>query len=214
MPKLIELSNNALVMSEEKAEILGYITADGELKIRKRFRHGNDRKGIRFQTDKLVNFYNIDKSLIKRFQEDVQNVYDLFPRYNKDKKRCYITRVKIFEDINKYGKINSYNWSIPDELYHSRRLLSAWLRAYFDGEAHVELDIKHRHKRIIVQSVNEDGLKEVQDALLKFGIESKFYRYDKICRIVISKNKNLVKYEKCVNFNHEGKKALLASLTR
>jgi hypothetical protein len=199
----IPIPNAAYQISTGKSEILGYLAAEGEIKERKRFRRGNDRKGLRLQKEKYAFFTNLNPALIGRFQHDVAIVYDFRPFYDMRKKRCTIKRIAIIEDLEKYGKVASADWRIPKEISKILPCLRAWIRAFFDGEAYVENDKKWRHRRIVVFSKNLVGLYQIKKALLKFDINSSIY--PETHKLIISKLGNLVKYKKCVGFNHPKK---------
>lgn len=74
-----------------------------------------------------------------------------------------IQRISIFEDLERYGNVDSFNWKIPKEILDSnKKIIAAWLRAFFDGDGSVEFDIKEGHYRILAYSVNLKGLKKYQ----------------------------------------------------
>jgi len=210
LPARIPIPNNVYQISPEKSEILGYLAAEGEIKERKRFRRGNDRKGFRLQKEKYAFFTNLNPALISKFQDDVAIVYDFRPFYDVRKKRCTIRRIAIIEDLEKYGKVTSMEWSIPKEILKSLMCLRAWLRAFFDGEAHVENDEKWRHRRIVMFSKNLAGLYQIKKALIKFGIKASVY--PKTHKLIISRFGNLAGYENCIGFNHPKKNETLRTI--
>jgi hypothetical protein len=210
LPVRIPIPNNACQISPEKSEILGYLAAEGEIKERKRFRRGNDRKGLRLQKEKYAFFTNLNPALVSRFQDNVAIIYNLRPFYDARKKRCTIKRIAIIEDLEKYGKVASAEWSIPREVLKRLPCLRAWLRGFFDGEAHVENDEKWRHRRIVMFSKNLAGLYQIKKALAKFGIKASVY--PETHKLVISQFGNLDKYRKCIGFNHQKKNETLRTI--
>lgn len=82
----IEISSTSKILSKEKAEILGFLAAEGELHKRQYLRKANDRKRLRIQKVSNVYFTNTEPVLIKKFQEDCKSVYNIIPYYDNKKK--------------------------------------------------------------------------------------------------------------------------------
>jgi hypothetical protein len=204
MSSRIDISPKARNMTMEKAEILGFLTAEGEFHKREYLRHANDRKNIRLQKTSDIYFTNTEPVLIKKFMDDFKIVYNYSPFYDDRKKRCVIRRIAIFEDLKRYGKVNSYSWGIPKQITSIKKFIVSWLRGYFDGDGSVEFREKEGHYRVMAFSVNNKGLRQISSILKrKFGISSKIYSH--IGKLVISGYQNLRTFYDDINFNHPSK---------
>lgn len=210
MPARIPIPEGAKQTTPKKAEVLGYLAAEGEVIKRGRLRRGNDRSGLRLQREKYLFFNNTNPVMIERFQKDIEDIYESRPFYDERKKRCTVKRVAIIEDIERYGKFTSAEWFIPSEVRRDSRCLSFWLRAFFDGDGYVENDKKWGHKRIVLFSKNLEGLFSIKKALQVFGVVS--IVYPKTHKLIISRSPNLTRFKEQIGFTHPRKKKALGEI--
>ncbi len=104
------------------------------------------------------------------------------------------------------GAGKSKEWSIPNNIMQSSNNVKvAWLQGFFDDESHVSI----KNKRIILNIVNQNGLKQIQTILHDLEIESnirgpyfykKFYSY----HLSIYRN-NIIRYANAIGFIHPKK---------
>jgi len=108
------------------------------------------------------------------------------------------------------AKFRSLDWYLPRSILVNAATKREWLRAFFDCEAYVG------SKVIVVNSVNEIGLREVKELLREFGIESKWYVYHRKQKnwntnyiLHIGKIADRQSFLKHVGFNHPAKQEKL-----
>ena len=103
-------------------------------------------------------------------------------------------------------KLGIHKWEVPFEFLTIKKYKIEWLRSFFDCEAYVS------DKHIRVQSVNKEGLLNVQKLLLNLCIESKMYVYERKNKnwntnyiLSIHKKEDRRKFLDEIGFNHEVK---------
>ena len=148
---------------------------------------------------------------IDEFKRDVNIAFNRNPSIRKN--RIEMKGAKwIVNKLNLIGK-NSYNWHIPKFITNSsKKVTCSWLRAFFDDEAHVSKS----HKRIVLNIVNKNGLKQIQDLLNKLGILSTLhgpYKYKKFQSYHLNIYRDsLKKYTNLIGFIHPKKRQNLLEL--
>ena len=198
------INQNIALMKKEtytnlKSRLLGYLAGDGGAYIRK------DKKGfMRYE----IQFCPDHKSMIIAFAEAFRLLYlkepririlNNFFRVRGDSKIACL-------DLLKEGKLNTKEWRIPFKFLSTKKSKTEWLRAFFDCESYVG-------QRVIqIQSVNENGLKDVQIILNKFQIESNIYTYKRKNKnwntnyiLCIGKKESRKNFLNKIGFNHEVK---------
>jgi len=223
-PKHI-LPNSSRKMSNAKSRILGYISSEGHVAFRKDLRKRyclkkNGKKGYKIVTNKSarIAFYNTDKSLIDKYIEDIFRVYNIKTVYYKKRSEVAINSIELYKDLSRYGSFKSNEWKIPGEVLASPHFRKEWLKAFYDGEAHIE--DRGKSFRIILNSVNKKGLSSIKHGILnKMGITSKIYgpyytKNFKIFRLIISEKRSLIRFYGGINFYHKEKKEKLQKLLK
>lgn len=149
---------------------------------------------------KRLIFTNQNKSFLNKFKNDVKFVYGYYPFKNKEGELG--VSGQIAKDLFKLGKYGSKNWRVPNEIMFNRlKIKREWLKIFFDAESSVEYDLKQKHYRIIINSVNRSGLGDVQKLLKSFNIKSNISGpYKGYYRLTISRKENVTLYYKWVGF--------------
>jgi len=198
-------------MSPEKAKIIAYVQGDGCLYTYS-YRHFDIRTGRHYlDLRKVVEFYNTCPVLIKDFQSAIYTVYSIFGRYIPWKIKVIVDSRRVFADLTKYGRYGSFDWKIPDEIFHGDLpLKTAWIRAFGDSEATVDLS----KLEIRFSSVNEPGLKQLQFMLNSIGIKSRINGpYYGQYRLTLNRSQ-IGSYSSLVGFLHPVKSAKILQITR
>lgn len=185
-------------MNTNLASLHAYLCADGYV-----------IKNPKHQKQKYycIGLRNNNEVLLKDFQNKFYKIFKLKPYIYKDG-RCRIGSKGIYYFLTKkFGSFYSKDWTFPNL---KKEHLKYWLKSYFDCEAWVK--IKDRQDRSIgLDSINEEGLLQIQKALLKFKIKSKIKKRKnrKIYTLNIYGKENLVRFQKEINFLHPKKKEKL-----
>jgi intein/homing endonuclease len=160
------------MISPELARIVAHIAADGYSCVYQQKRSEKELishpRKKKTQTKWYVRYVNTEPALVKQFVNDAKKEFD---RVVVKKKVCEyeIAGKWIYEIVTKLGALKSFTWFIPEEVTSAgSEVRTAWLQAFFDDEAHVSVP----EKRITLNMVNENGLKQVQKLLSEFGIKS------------------------------------------
>jgi hypothetical protein len=188
--------------NQDLASIHAYLCADGYV-IRNPITQKHKYYHIGFRNTNII--------LLKDFQNKFKKVFDLTPIITNEG-RCRIQNKNIFFQLTKDFSYYSSEWSIPqlslNELRH-------WLRSYFDCDGWVEVQ-KSKSRVIGLESVNENGLKQIKNSLLKFGIKSSEVKRRKnkiIWCINICGKDDLLKFKENIDFLHPNKnKKLLEAI--
>ena len=170
--------------------------------------------GRRYHRDRNryeIVYTNLDQRLLKEFSNDAKKVFKVKPRVRTDENRIRTKRV--FDHLKKLGGGSSYEWRITTMVSEAtRKIILAWLRAFFDDES----TVRKKPKRIDVETVNFQGLKGVKKLLRKVGIEARLYgpythKRWKYWRLVLNQL-NAKKFARIVGSNHTSKKKKLKKL--
>ncbi len=204
----IEIEKEKVIIPEDTEEniilkyrLCGYLTGDGSLNIR-----SEKANPKRVHSD--VRFYPDDEEMLKAFLEAFTKLYNKRPKIIQDGYffRLHKSSKIICRDLLRFTKFGSLEWKVPT-LKINLEAKKEWLKAFFDCEAYVN------EKTINLQSVNGQGLREVQRLLLEFSIESKIYEYSRKNKrwnknyiLVISKKESRLLFLNKVGFNHSKKR--------
>jgi len=182
---------------------MGYLMGDGSVFIRK------DSRGVLHHE---IHFYPDDLKMLFAFLYAISKIYDLTCSIRHDGE---FFRVRTFSksavlDILSLGTFGTRDWRVPFDSFKSEEEKREFLSSFFDCEAYVG------KKAIVVQVVNEAGLKDIKCMLTEFGIESKLYRYERKRKNwrtnhhlhIIGKD-NRRKFLKRIGFNHSKKQEAL-----
>jgi len=177
---LMQLDNNSIHLARLHAHICG----DGHIYIEE-----GDR-GKRY----IIEYTNKSIELINSFINDVIAVVGVHPVIiSPAKKNALIARVEskyLFHTLKRLEAGNSREWRASVFLESSCRVIANWLSAFIDDEGYIDR-VKHR---IVLNSVNYNGLIDVQSILITLGIDSKMYYYSEkwnFYRLIIGGINNL-----------------------
>jgi hypothetical protein len=200
----------------DKAEILGYLAAEGNeyhySKTRWRFYPDRGRSGrcylIHYRQDG-IEFTNLDLKIQQRFQQLLTNVYGPQNIRFGSRWRIRIRQKHIVADLLGYSRLGCLDWTVPKAVNNSEdHVRAAWCRGYADGEGSVA------KTQIELPSVNRNGLDQVQGLLQSLGISSTIggpYSHKPHLdsfRLWIHK-RFLSDYARLIGFNHPRKNFLL-----
>ena len=194
--KIIETSKKYPYL---KARVIGYLMGDGSVTLR------HQKEGSNHHT---ICFYPDDEQMLKSFLYAFKKIYSLVPKIQKvpGHFRVRVGSKAAMIDLLKLGSFRSMEWRIPTQLLTSQDVKREWLRAFYDSEAYVG------PQTITVQSVNENGLRQVQELLREFEIESRLYSYERKEKrwntnylLHIAKKADRIRFLKHIGFNHSAK---------
>ncbi len=196
-------------ISEAEARIVAHICGDGCICSydTKRFvgKYDPPRKNL-IRKEYSISYCNTEESLLDSFCKDMFAVYGR--KAYKSKRNDVCLRAKwIYQRLKRFGVGKSREWFIADKIFSGEKpIIKQWLIAFFDDEAHVDL----RTFRIVVNSVNQKGLRQIQQLLKKMRItktsfkDPYLYKKSKIYRLSILKE-DVERFRVYVGFNHPKK---------
>jgi DNA-binding transcriptional regulator WhiA len=206
------------MISSTKAEILGLICSDGNYrKYKTTFKEFDKRRNktyIRHQRKRIIEFANTDKYLLKHFIELLKNEYDYGPNItisNKNVFRVCITKNFVIDDLLKDAKFGTLNWIVPnDVLFSVKKVQSAFLRGFFDGDGSVDFADK-KIPRIRITSQNLNGLMQLKKILNNLEINANIngpYKYvtrNSIYELLLE-TRSVIRFIKLIKSNHSKKR--------
>lgn len=178
------------------ARLCGFLSGDGHIKIRIDKKHWHHYE-IKFYPDSL----DVANLFVKTFKE----LYEKTPSitYVKNYYRVRVTSEVACRHLLNISTYDTHTWQVPRFVAKSESFKVEFLRAIFDCEASVG------KKNIQFQSVNQKGIKQVQELLESLGINSKIYIYKRSNPLwstnyilVVSRKENIKRYMSLVGFNH------------
>lgn len=194
---MLEIVNLNMKFNQDLASIHAYLCADGYV-----IRNPKTQKHKYY----LIGLRNSNNILLKDFQNKFKKVFGLKPVITEG--RCSIHNKNIFFQLTKDFSYYSDKWRIPqlslDELRY-------WLRSYFDCDGWVEVQ-KGKSRLVGLESINKNGLEQIKNSLLKFGIKASDVKKRKnrnIWYIYICGKDNLLKFKENIGFLHPDKKRRL-----
>ena len=148
-----------------------------------------------------IGFRNTNEILLKDFQNRFKRVFKIKPIIYGA--RCIIHSKELYYKLTNDYSYYSHEWVLPNL---SKNNLRYWLRAFFDCEAWV-YNKKRKDRHIGLDSVNHNGLLQIQNALKIFKIESKIKmrKNRNISRLYIFGKNNLIRYAEEIEFLHPNK---------
>lgn len=183
-----------------KARIVGYLMGDGSVTVRKE----NNR-----HAHHTLCFYPDDDEMLRSFLFAFQKIYAFLPTVKK-LPHHYAVRADskaAILDLLTESSFRSLEWHIPTSVLSSETTQREWLRAFYDCEGYVG------KKVIAVQSVNKNGLLQVQNLLNEFGIQSRLYQYNRKQKnwninylLYIMKKASRITFLSRIGFNHKRKR--------
>ncbi|MEM5800069.1 MAG: LAGLIDADG family homing endonuclease [Candidatus Aenigmatarchaeota archaeon] len=159
-----------------------------------------------------IGLRNTNEIILQDFQKNFERAFGIKPIITKEKDRCKIQNKNLFLKLTKNFSFYSDKWTMPKL---SLKGLRCWLRAFFDCEAWVNVQ-KGKSRVIGLESVNKNGLEQIRNSLLKFGIKVSNVKKRKnrnIWYIYICGKENLLKFKENIGFLHPNKnKKLLEAI--
>jgi len=191
-------------LNEDFASVHAYLCADGYvIRNPKSQTHKYYRIGLR----------NKNQKILEDFQHKFKKVFGIKPTITKDKDRCKIESKEIFFKLTEKASFYSNEWTLPKL---SKNELKSWLRSYFDCDGWIEFKKSKYVRTIGLESVNKNGLEQIQFALFKiFKIKSSVRprKRRNIWRLTICGKDDLKHFQNEINFFHpEKRKRLLNAL--
>ena len=209
-------SLNYKMKLEKEIFLASHVSADGWLSkyIEKnclQIVHG--RKYYKNRMRYTIGYCNNNKVLIELFVRNMFDAFSLKPRYAKNKTQVIFRSKRVYDQLKELGTGDSYNWFIHKSVYKRKRLMQIWLRSFYDDESTLN------GKRVIVDSVNKNGLRQVSQLLKKLKINHIFREYNFKYKGLIKKRYritayNLEQYYNLIGFNNTEKKSKILKLLR
>lgn len=150
-----------------------------------------------------IGLRNTNEILLKDFQNKFAKAFGLMPIITNDG-RCKIQNKNIFFQLTKDFSYYSDEWAIPQLSLND---LKCWLRSYFDCDGWVTVQ-KAKSRVIGLESINKNGLEQIKNSLLKFGIKASDVKKRKnknIWYISICGKDDLIKFKENIGFLHPRK---------
>ena len=111
-----------------------------------------------------IAYTNKNPVLIDQFTRDAKQLFGLKPWYHAQKWTVVVKSKAVWELMRRLGAGKSRDWFIGREILSSPPdVQQAWLKAFFDDEAHFD-----PHGRIRARSVNRRGLEQAAEMLRRF----------------------------------------------
>ncbi|MBI4598287.1 MAG: hypothetical protein HY737_07820 [Candidatus Omnitrophica bacterium] len=111
-----------------------------------------------------IGYTNKNPKLIEEFMRDCYETFGLRPRYVPQRWMVVVKSKAVWELIRSLGAGKSRQWTVNSVILKGAwEIQAAWLRAFFDDEAHFD-----PQGRIRARSVNRPGLEQVALMLRRF----------------------------------------------
>jgi len=181
------------------ARLIGCLIGDGCVgKYRMRsiprkdhYEHGITKVGNYYR----IEFYSKTPELLKNFSEIFFEVFKKRIAFDKKKDRVFFSSDKeSFKTLTSFANFGCSKWRLKSIEFDKSSIL-ALFGGLVDTDGYVEINKKYRTKRLILTSVNKNGLKQIQNLLLKFlDVSSKIFGpYENAYRLVIRGKNNFMK---------------------
>lgn len=190
--KITKLNN--MQFDQNLASVHAYLCADGYV-----IRNPETQKHKYY----YIGLRNTNEILLKDFQNKFAKAFGLMPIITNDG-RCKIQNKNIFFQLTKDFSYYSDEWAIPQLSLND---LKCWLRSYFDCDGWVTVQ-KAKSRVIGLESINKNGLEQIKNSLLKFGIKASDVKKRKnknIWYISICGKDDLIKFKENIGFLHPRK---------
>jgi hypothetical protein len=195
--KELLFKNKMLKFNKNLSAIHSYLSGDGYV-----IRNPKTQKNVYY----YIGFRNMNETLLSDFEKHFFEYFNVKPRRCKDG-RTLVQKKELYFKLTEKFSYYSREWKLPKL---NKINLKFWLRAFFDCEGWV-VNIKAKDRSIGLDSVNHQGLKDIQKNLLRFNIPSKL-RAKKgrdITTLQIFGKENLIQFRKEVGFLHPNKRKKL-----
>jgi len=187
-----------------QSRLIGYLQGDGSVGRNYDKATGRYHHNIMFYPDH-----------IKVAELFANTFYELYGRRINIKKLENHYKVRVchrvaYQELTSMTTFDSLGWQAPYNLLHDVNSKREWLSAMFDCESYVG------PRTIVVNSVNKRGLLQVQQLLQEFGIQTRFYQYQRKQKnwntnyiLAISRISDRQTFLKRIGFNHPRKQEKL-----
>lgn len=124
----------------------------------KRYREGYYRRRYG------IGYTNKNPSLIQSFCDDAKEAFGLRPQYEASRWMVVVKSKAVWELLKSLGAGRSRDWYVHSTILQADvTVVSAWIKAFFDDEAHFV-----PNGGIRVRSVNRPGLEQVANMVRRF----------------------------------------------
>lgn len=199
------------------ARLHAHICGDGSLFITKERRLESElRRHPRNDLVKRVyhmRYSNNSKRLLENVAKDLKTEFNKKATWFHTKNQVGVRGKWFYDMFKSLGAGKSKEWFIPMQISSApKKIKTEWLKAFFDDEAHVSR-IK---KKIVLNIVNKEGLKQIQKLLSDLKIESTLggpYKYKKYESYHLRIYRDYIKqYYGIIGFNEPNKQKTLLEL--
>lgn len=160
------------------------------------------------RTRYVIVYTNNSEELLIKFKK---NIRFLFPNITFSNSRWNEVRIRNKNIVNffyRFGEYGSRKWRIPNEIkYGTKKIKIAWIKSFFDDEATVY------RRRIIIETVNKSGMKDLSFLLDSLKIENKLKKR-RLAGLYGITVYNTRRYESLIGFDHKSKSQKLATFLR
>ena len=173
------------MMTQEKAEIIGFLCAEGShydyICRYWNYDHRRNNSYFRITRQEGIEFSNNNVILLNRFLFLLKKCYEYERRITgiHDATKVAIKRKVVVKDLLSFTNYGHLKWRIPKIILNTRnkRLKIAFLRGYYEGDG-VRPDL-NKKKNLIIRvrfgSTNLIGLKQVIKLLKDLNIKSNLH---------------------------------------
>ena len=155
-------------ISEELAEIIGLLCAEGCYINTRTSYWGKERGKLRYRKNKLqkrIEFGNIDIRLLNHFKKLIEKEFDYTPGLGKDRAR--ICKGDIIDKILVYTPLGNLKWKVPEEILNGEnKIRLKFIRGFFEGDGTIS-------NRVRIFSTNLKGLRQISFMLNQLEIKNK-----------------------------------------
>lgn len=188
-----------MIVDENLASIHAYLCADGYV-----IKNPSHQKQKYYR----IGLRNTNLVLLKDFQKKFEKIFRTKP-WLMEGQRCEKGSKDIYGRlIEKFGSFYSWEWKMLE--LDGEKLLSSWLRTFFDCEGWVVCKSR-QNRHIGLDCVNEIALIQVKEALKKLNINSQIKKRDdrNIFSLKIYGKENIINFRDRIDFLHPEKKRKL-----
>ena len=173
----------------------------------------NGRRYYRNRIRYSIGYCNNNNVLIELFVQNMIEIYGLKPRYAKKNTQVIFRSKRVYDRLKELGAGSSYVWFIPKIISTKRKYIKIWLRSFYDDESTI------KNKRVILDSVNKNGITQVGYLLRNLKIKFNLREYNFKYKNLIKKRYrittyNLEQHYHLIGFDHSVKKAKLVKLLK
>lgn len=193
-------------MSNEKAEILGLLCAEGThyeyVSIENRFFPKRGKYYTAIQNKKRIEFSNLNEKLLKRFQLLMKIVYGYKTKItgSSDSRKIHITKNYIIADLLKYTDFGFNKWKVPRKIKNSSpKTKAAFIRGVYEGDG-VRVQRRNKSHYLFFDMGNYGGLIGLKELLIELEIKANVHKNNRnMFRLMVYGTLNVLKFKKIIN---------------